>query len=556
MTEIDAERVVAGRTIPRGVAFGYVHVDEPLPSHLDADPVASDQVPIEVERLREAIAQVHAHLEEHVLEFHAPTDEDLKQVIATHQLILNDGHFVDGIIGRIEGHKVRAERAVEEAFCDAADRLAATRDTYLRTRAEDLRDICQVILRSLTRGEHAFHPLTPDDRDLVFVCNHLHVSGVLRARRAGAKAFVTSSAAFSSHAAILLRAIGLPSVGAVDLEVEDGTPVLVDGLHGEVTVFPDESTRAQVQQAGAEVESRRANRKLPAEPAPTADGAEIDLWANIDAPAQADLCRDYRLHGIGLFRTEFLVLASGRPPDEEEQVRVYREVVERLDGRPLVVRTFDIGAEKVTTSLIDDMGGNPALGLRGIRRHLWRRPEELRTQLRAVLRATVDTEAGVLFPMITHAGDIRDARAHLDAVRAELEAAGEPCNQNLRVAAMVEVPAAALSILDILAEVDFVSVGTNDLTQYLSAADRNNASVAQYLTPEASGLYAALEWMIRRARRAGRERDLLVGGEVASDPAVAARLIQMGYSSLIVVPMASPQVRAAIGEVESYRPPQ
>lgn len=553
MTETDAERVVAGRIIARGVAFGYVHVDEPLPSHLDAEPVTSDRVPIEVERLREAIGQVHAHLEEHVREFHAATDEDLKQVVATHQLILNDSHFVDGVIARIEGHQVRAERAVEEAFCDAADRLAATRDTYLRTRAEDLRDICQVILRSLTRGEHAFHPVTPDDRDLVFVTSHLHVSGVLRARRAGAKAFVTSSTAFSSHGAILLRASGIPSIGAVNLELEDGTPVLVDGLRGEVTAFPNETTRARVQQAGDDAESRRANRGLAAEPGRTADGAEVELWANIDAPAQTELCRDYRLHGIGLFRTEFLVLASGRPPDEEEQVRVYRDVVERLAGRPLVVRTFDIGAEKVTTGLTDDLGGNPALGLRGLRRHLWRRPAELRTQLRAVLRATVDTEAAVLFPMVTHAGDVCAARAHLEAAQRELDEAGEPFNRDLRVAAMVEVPAAALSVTDILAEVDFVSIGTNDLSQYLSAADRNNASVAQYLTPDASGLFAALEWMIHRARHVGRERDLIVGGEVASDPAIAARLIQMGYSSLIVVPMASPSVRAAVGGVRSFR---
>ena len=222
----------------------------------------------------------------------------------------------------------------------------------------------------------------------------------------------------------------------------------------------------------------------------------------------------------------------------------------------LVVRTFDIGAEKVTTGLADDLGANPALGLRGIRRHLWRHPHELRTQLRAVLRATVDCEAAVLFPMVTHADDVRAARAHLDAVRSELATAGVPFNRDLHVAAMVEVPAAALSVVDILAEVDFVSIGTNDLSQYLSAADRNNASVAQYLTPEASGLLTALDWMIQRAREVGRERDLLIGGEVASDPSVAARMAAMGYSALIIVPMASPNVRAAIKEVDSFRPGQ
>jgi phosphotransferase system enzyme I (PtsI) len=440
--------------------------------------------------------------------------------------------------------------AVHEAFQDAADRLAATRDTYLRTRAEDVREVSQLILSSLMRGEEAFVPAIPAHDEVVFVSRHLHVSGVLRAHRAGARAFVTSSRAFSSHAAILLRASGIPSVGGVDIDgLPAGAPVMVDGLRAEITLHPNEMAHTRAREVGAEAESRRANRALPPEPAVTADGCEVKLWANIDTPEQIGLCGDFRLHGIGLFRTEFLVLSSGRPPTENDQMKVYQAMVEQVQGRPVVIRTFDIGADKVADGLADDRGDNPALGLRGLRRHLWRRPTELRAQLRAILRATRGHEAAVLFPMVTHVGDVITAREHLDAVRTELNANRVPYNRDLRVAAMVETPAAALSVVDILETVDFVSIGTNDLSQYLGAADRNDASVAQYLAPEASGLFTALEWMIEEAREVGRSADINVCGEVTSDPEVAARMVELGYTSLTVVPMASPPVRAAIGAV-------
>jgi phosphoenolpyruvate-protein kinase (PTS system EI component) len=240
------------------------------------------------------------------------------------------------------------------------------------------------------------------------------------------------------------------------------------------------------------------------------------------------------------------MLATGRVPSESEQITAYRQAAAGVGDRLLVLRTFDVGAEKVIDGIQDDTDINPALGVRGLRRHLLRVPEELRTQLRAVLIATAGANAAILLPMVTNVDDVRRARAHLAAVLAELEAEGSEYNRALRVAAMIEVPAAALSVREILAEVDFVSVGTNDMVQYLAAADRDNPAVLPYLDPVRSGLFRLLEWVLAEARAIGRADSVLVGGEVASDPVSAARLARIGLRGLIVHPGAVDAVRAAI----------
>jgi phosphotransferase system enzyme I (PtsI) len=554
----ERERVLSGRVITPGVAAGVAHVDAPPPSHLNASPVTADRVDQELARFDQAFALTAAHLEEHVREFHAPNDEDLRPILAMHELILQDQQFMGRIRGRIATESMRAERAVEEAFCDAADRLAATRDAYLHARAEDIRDVCQALVRALLLGERAFALRRTSAESLIFVTPYLHVSAVLRARRLGAQAFVTSSQSYTSHGAILLRAAGLPALGGLALEeagITDGAPVLVDAGRGELVIAPTAERRARAQAGPRTVPADAAAEAQPAEPARTADGVEVRLWANVDAPAQTGYCLRQSLHGLGLLRTEFLVLANGRPPAEEEQYRAYRQVVESLHGRPVIFRTFDLGAEKVVTGLGEDSAVNPALGLRGLRRHLWAQPQELRTQLRALLRATADSEAHLLLPMVTHARDVMLAREHLDEVRRELEAEGIAHNRSARVGAMIEIPAAVLSVTEILAQVDFATVGTNDLTQYLAAADRNNADVARYLNPEAAGLLSAMDWIITRARRLGRAADILAGGEVVSDATFAATLAGMGYTNLVVTPAAAGAVRAAVAEV-TVRPPR
>ena len=546
------EHELLGRTIARGIGFGYVHVEHTAPGPTQPRRIPPHAVQEEVERLRDALARVREHIEEHVRQFHSPTDEELEQVLGTHLLMLEDHHFFAHIEERIAQELLPAESAVEAAFSAAAARLDASRDEYFRNRAEDLRDHCQLLREALLHGEGAFSDSLITGRPVVFVLTHLHPSAVMRARRAGAKAFVTTSTAYSAHGAILLRAFGIPAVGGVPFSDElfvPEAPILVDGDTGELYVNPTEERQREVRERAARVRPARVNRSVPAAEGLTADGTEVVLWANIDTPQQVDLCFEERLHGIGLFRTEYMVLSAGRIPDEEEQYTAYRSVVDQLAGRPVVFRTFDIGAEKTPGGLQEDLAPNPAMGLRGLRRHLVRRPDELRTQLRAILRATVGGDAAVLLPMVTHPEDIRAARGHLSAVRDELRAKGIPFNEDVRVGAMVEIPSAALRVAEILAEVDFVSIGTNDLVQYLTAADRDNTDVIGYLDPEASGVYLLIASILGTARSLGRQSDVLVGGELPSDPKAAEKLVRLGVRGLIVAPRAAQSVRDALSGV-------
>jgi len=548
----DPHNKLSGRIIAPGIAYGYAHLEEPFPSTYSSN-IDSNAVKSEISRLEAAIERVRQHLEEHVRECHSPAEEDCQQIISSHLFILDDQQFFNSIALRIKNHFVSAERAVEEEFSDIAKRLGISRDNYLRARAEDLRDICQIVQKALLLGEEAFLPLDPNHRATVLFLEHLHPSAVIRARKFGAVAVITSSIAYTSHGAILLRASGIPSMGGVAISstpFKEGTPLLVDAIHGEIHINPSEKILKKAFNLASQMEQTRADRSLPPLKAHTTDGREISLWANIDHPSQATLCFHYQLSGIGLFRTEFLVLDSGHIPDEEEQYQAYKHVVEQLEGRPLVLRTFDIGGDKVTASLHECAGANPSLGVRGIRRHLLRHPQELRTQLRAILRAAVGANVLILLPMVTNSEDILAARVHMEEVRAELEQERIPFNRTVRIGAMVEVPSAALSIAELLRNVDFVSIGTNDLLQYLTASDRDNPEVIAYQSLEASGLQILLKSIMEQARAMGRERDVQVCGEIASDPEGAKFLVQIGITSLSISPNSAPAVREAI---ETFR---
>ena len=488
-------------------------------------------------------------LEEYLREFHSPEETDLKQILHAQLLILDDREFFKGISRRIREQLRSAEHAVEDEFSSVANRLGASRDYYMRARAEDLRGICQLVLKSLMLEQAAFGPVDRGRESPVYYSASLRPTAVLRARKAGAVAFITSSTAYTSHAAILLRGSGIPALGGLDLSgipLEEGTPLLVDAVAGVLHVDPPEDVLEKAFRTERELLEAVARGAEPPEDAITEDGRRIRLWANIDHPSQAVLCLEHRLYGVGLFRTEFMVLDTGRIPGEEEQYGIYRGVVEQLAGRPLVLRTFDIGGDKVMDGLHDTCGPNPALGIRGLRRHLMRRPREFRAQLRAALRAAEEADLSILLPMVTHAGDVLAARAHLDAVKEELREDGVPFNPEVKLGAMIEIPSAALNVGRILEAVDFVSLGTNDLLQYLTASDRDNPEVVAYQDLAQSGLPHLMRVVMEQARALGREEDVRVCGELASDPEGVVFLARAGVRSMSVAPGSAALVRKTL----------
>jgi phosphotransferase system enzyme I (PtsI) len=540
---------LSGSVISPGVGVGFASVVEPLSFPPTTSTIAAEDVEREIDRLHQAKELVREHLEEHVRGVHAPATEDWQHIFAAHVLVLDDRQFFESIEHRIRDHRLPADRAVEDAFTAAAARLAASEDCYMRSRADDLRDICASIRRVLAYGEAALERHTEAGRPTVLVVSDLRPSVALRARHEGTAAVVTDSAVQVSHSAILLRAAGIPTLGGIrvdESEIRDGTPLLVDAATGDLIIHPTEDDVTAARKRLAELGPIHADPTQPPLDAELPNGESVALFANLDHPAQGPLCLAHRLRGVGLFRTEFLVEGLGSLPDEEMQYRTMRELTDALGGRPLVVRTFDFGADKEPVGLHKCLGPNPALGLRGIRRHLQRSPEELRTQIRAILRVSADADVSILVPMVTTADDVRAVRSILREETERLQSRGVRVSGTVRLGAMLEVPSAALEAAELLEVADFLSVGTNDLVQYLTAADRDNPAVLEYQTPAKSGLYRLLEFVMAAARAAGRQRDLSVCGELASDPEGARELVHLGFRSLSVTPQAAATVRDAL----------
>lgn len=536
------EVVLQGVSICPGIGFGTAHVVDPVLS-VESTPVAPQQVQAEKERYTAAVNTTKHHLREHVATVHGAESPETKAILDVHEAVLNDESFHDQVRGRIAADRKSAEWCLWQEANDLISRFDAMRDPYFEARGEDIRDMAHNLMGVLSGGKIKGDRQVEKGR--IFASRHLHFSDAMLANRSGSVGFLSESHALVSHAAILLKGFGIPSVtgikGLID-HVQEGDSLIVDGISGSVILRPRPETDAKYR--SRKITAGRLDKAVT----PTciaANGARILLKANIENPVQVELMIAHGLDGIGLFRTEFLISAEGGVPDEEEQLAACRRVIEQADGASVVIRTFDIGGDK-SMGLADRCGGrNPSLGLRGIRRHLATRPAELRTQLRAILRAARGADVGVLIPMVTTVEDIVATKQHLDSVKEEMREAGITYSSDVSIGAMIETPAAAALTGAILSEVDFVSVGTNDLLQYFMAADRDNESVIQYQDAANPAFLWLLEHIITEARKAGREMDVTVCGEVATDVRVLPHLLHMGYLAFSIPPVSATIFRAA-----------
>jgi len=399
-------------------------------------------------------------------------------------------------------------------------------------------DLIQILSKGKNKTDGAVQ------NSMIFASRYLHSSDTMLAHRKQSVGFISESRALVSHAAILLKGYGIAAVGGVTglidhLEKED--QLIVDGTNGLVIVHPSEATVRKY---------RRIQRQMAVSTGKTdiincvaADGTQILLKANIENPDQVELMFAYGLDGIGLFRTEFLISSEGRIPTEEEQYEIYRSIIKKAQGRFVVIRTFDIGGDKTMGLLTRCTGRNPALGLRGIRRHLTQNTGEFRAQLRAILRATGNAKVGILIPMVSTVEDIIEVKKHWEAVKTELRGNQVTFSSQVVLGSMIEIPAAAAAVKEILSQVAFISLGANDLLQYFMAADRDNESVIHYLDSSRSSFLWLMRHIIDQAKEVGREKDVTVCGEVASDPRVFPHLIKMGFRSFSVPPVAAASFR-------------
>jgi phosphocarrier protein FPr len=418
-----------------------------------------------------------------------------------------------------------------------AEQWSALADPYLRARAADVRAVGEQVLRALA-GESAAAPVAVDG---VLVADDLTPGQAAVLDPARVRGVVLVGGSPTSHASILIRSLGIPAVcgaGRDVLDLAEGTPLVVDGTTGRIVAAPDPATLEGYRDRAARAAEQRAREAADAaRPAVTADGAAVEVAANLASAAEARAAAAAGADGAGLIRTELVFLDRERPPSPDEQEREYRAMAAAFRGRPITIRTLDVGGDKPLPYLPQPVEANPYLGLRGLRLSLTR-PELLTEQLAAICRVAREAPVKVMFPMVSTVDELLAARRLLDAVG---------CPPALRVGIMVEVPAAALSIDAFLPHVDFVSIGTNDLTQYTLAAERGNAGVAQLADPLDP---AVLRLIAEVGRRAAGRVPVSVCGEVAADPLAVPLLLGAGVTELSVAASAVPAVKAAVRGVD------
>jgi len=541
--EVRQERVLRGRGLSPGIGKGRaVLYPGGAPSMATSDPEVADP-DAELRRLEAAVQSARLDLERVRLRVQADVGQEEAEIFAAHELLLEDREFLQRIRRRVLLDRVAAEHAVQAEVADVAKRFAAIEDPYLRERSADFRDIGRRLLSSLNpRRSDSIAPLPSGS---VLVAVELLPSETIDLDRVHVAGIVTEVGGETSHVAILARGLGIPAVTAVENAthvIPPGEFVLVDGEQGEVTVFPSEQ-RARAYSIRSKAAADRAREETSAEASKctTRDGERITLCANLGRAEEVDEVRRHNLDGVGLFRTEFLFLDSREPPSLERQTTVYREVIEALGGLPLAIRTLDLGGDKIPLFLEPQAERNPSLGLRGLRFSL-RERHLFETQLRAIAHAASSGPVRVLFPMVLGDADLRDAIERLQEARE-----GIGGGAGVEVGAMIETPAAVFLIEQILDEVDFVSLGTNDLTQFVLAADRDAIDLIDGYSVLHPSVLRAIARVVDAARDRGRR--VSVCGEAAGDPGTALLLLGLGVRELSMSPRRSVRVRHAIRRV-------
>jgi phosphoenolpyruvate-protein phosphotransferase (PTS system enzyme I) len=536
-----------------GVAIGRaLRLDERGRHQFYYIDVSPAQVRREVGRLREAFEEARRDMQQIKVRLERELGYEHSFILDAHLLMLEDKRLLAELEQEIRARRINAEWAVRSVADRVMDAYKQVNDSYLRERTSDLEDVATRLLTVLS-GHDKFD-LSKLDEDVIIVAKDIWPSTVAELDFHRVLGFATNSGGMTSHSAIIARALGIPAVVGlreVTKLAKTGTEIIVDGAAGEVILRPTKAVlRAYAEKKEKEALKRPRATAQMSEAAETLDGVRITLRANVELPTEIESLKLFGAEGIGLYRSEFIFL-NRLPglPSEEEQYRLYRKIAEATGEAGASIRVFDLGGDKLTLEGFEQEQ-NPALGLRAIRLSL--KVEEIfRTQLRAILRANLHGRLRVVLPLISTITELREAKRIITDVKHEMAEAGVEHNARLPMGVMIEVPAAAM-MADLFArEADFLSIGTNDLTQYMLAVDRTNENVAHLYQPLHPAILRTIGNLVVAAEAAQVPLELC--GEMAADPLQAIALLGLGIRTLSLVPASIPLVKTAVRSIELGR---
>jgi len=532
-----------GAGVSPGLARGVIHVVRDDLDDVARYHIEPSQIGNEIARFEAALVQTRVQILELQQKIAEAIGAKDAAIFDAHLLVVEDRTLIDEVLRRLETERCSVEWVFQEVASNYAETLSKIDDPYLRERALDIQDVTRRIIRNL-QGK-APKPMLSAAEPHILVAHNLTPSDTATMNRQLVLGIATDLGSRTSHTAIIARSLNIPAVvglhDATD-KLESGQHVLLDGYAGVLIVDPTSETLSYY----GEMEIRKDRvtkelRQLRETPSTTSDGRHIVLSANIELPGDVEAVSENGAEGIGLYRTEFLFVNRGTLPSEEEQYQTYRKVAERVKPNPLIIRTFDLGGDKLAVGTVD-VGDelNPFLGWRAIRFCL-ENIDIFKTQLRAILRASAVGNVKIMFPMISGLEELRHAKAVLDECRREV---GEKKTAKMEVGAMIEIPSAAISADTLAREVDFFSIGTNDLIQYTIAVDRVNERIAHLYEPTHPAVLRLLK-MIAEAAHANK---IWVGvcGEMARDVALIPILVGLGIDELSVGARSVPRVKMAV----------
>ncbi len=534
---------IKGTGVSSGIAAGPLHFYKMSANNSEVRKVTDTDA--EISRWKSASEKAVSQLDVLAEKARKEAGDEAASLFETHQLMLDDMDYTDRISELISSEHMNAEAAVEIAGKEFSGMFAAMDDEYMKARSVDVIDISNRVVNILNGSENT---ILTGSEPVIIVAEDLTPSQTVQLDKSLILGFILTGGSANSHTAILARTLGIPAIINANIDFKDeyeGRHVIMDGSVGYIVIDPDDTTREYLEKKQRDEKAvRKMLGQLKGQPDITVDGKEIRVYANITNPSDIDAVITNDARGIGLFRSEFLYLGSDDFPTEDIQFEAYKYVVSRMNGGTVVIRTMDIGADKKIGYFNLSDEENPALGMRALRICLTR-PEIFKTQLRALYRASAYGKLAVMFPMVSSLWEVQEAKRMCSAVMSELKKERIPFDENLELGVMIETPAAVMIAPELAKEVSFFSIGTNDLTQYTIAIDRQGISGLERFY---DARHPAVMRMIKMTVDAAHEAGIWVRicGELAADSSLTETFLKMGIDELSVSPRAILPIRNSV----------